>query len=46
MYNKTGDLRRKKEDLDKLAENEAIPQVERNQYGKKYKEMGYQLRLT
>ncbi len=34
---------KKKEDLDKLAENEAIPQIERNQYGKKYKEMGYQL---
>jgi hypothetical protein len=34
---------KKKEDLNKLAANEAIPQIERNQYGKKYKEMGYQL---
>ncbi len=33
----------KQEDLDKLAENEAISQIERNQYGKKYEDMGYQL---
>jgi hypothetical protein len=34
---------KQQEDLDKLAENEAIPQIERNQYGKKYEDMGYQL---
>jgi hypothetical protein len=32
-----------KEDLEALAKNEALAQIEKNQYGKTYQELGYQL---
>ena len=34
---------KKQEDLDQLAENEALAQIDKNQYGKKYEDLGYQL---
>ncbi len=34
---------KKQEDLDKLAENDALAQIDKNQYGKKYEDLGYQL---
>lgn len=34
---------KKQEDLDELAKNYALAQIDKNQYGKKYEDLGYQL---